>query len=113
MPTSAVAMAPSHSTGPEMKQWRRAHRSALRMQPVPIHANAAAHMEAVHPSDRPRKLVDTPRAIGAPHQNAIASGWRDQSVDLPGVVGTLMRHLISVTATPVRVAFGACNLHGR
>ena len=72
--TSPVARAPSHNTGAEMKQWRRPQRAALRAHPVPIHANAMAHMTAVRASGICRKFVETPRASGNTHQKMMLTG---------------------------------------
>lgn len=83
------------------------------MQPVPIHANATAHVNAVQSSDRPRKFVDTPSAIGIPHQNAMSSGWRDQSLGLPCVTDTLILDFESGTAILAGIAFGAGDLNRR
>lgn len=80
--TAAAAIAPSHSAGADMKQCLRPQRSALSAHPVPIQANAIAHMSAVCASGRCQKFVATPRAIGSTHQKTTPNGWRIQSLCL-------------------------------
>src|SRR5581483_3497040 len=113
--TNAVARAPSHNTGPEMKQWRRPQRTALRTHPVPIHAKATAHVTAVHESGRCRKFVDTPRASGNTHQKRTPTGWRSQSVEGAEDMGEPLRCSIVISGSPTtsRITCGPCQLNGR
>jgi hypothetical protein len=112
--TSPAAIAPSHSTGADMKQWRRPQRSALSVHPVPIHANARVHMRPVCGTGRCQKFVDIPRAIGSAHQTMMPIGWRDQSLDLAGSRGAqLVVSVIPRSPATAPTAFVARQLNGR
>ena len=112
-PTSPAAIAPSHSTGPDIKQWRRPQRSALSAHPVPIHANATVQMRADCASGTRQKFVDTPRAIGSAHQKVMPIGWRSQSLGLTEPMGAqLVGSLILRSPATATSTFGARELNG-
>lgn len=101
--TAAAAIAPSHSAGADMKQCLRPQRSALSAHPVPIQANAMAHIRAVRASGRCQKFVDTPRASGSAHQKRTPIGRRTQSPALFDPTGAPLRGSVgsgSVTTAP-------------
>lgn len=112
-PASAAAIAPSHSTGADMKQWRRPQRSALSAHPVPIHANARAHIRPVCGSGRCQKSVEFPKAIGRAHQKMIPIGWRTQSLGLAPVGAQPVVSVVPRSPTTPPGVCGLRELNGR